>query len=412
VVLVEGRAGIGKTTMVQQFLEDAGSTRVLWASGDEGESRLPYAVLAQLLAELQNVAEPVARASIDTSGDPLMAGAQFLDQIGTLGDDESTVVVFDDAHWSHGPSLQASTFALRRLRSDRVLAIFVSRDDEPGLPEAVRRLAGERRLRIGGLDGRQLIELAVTLGVDGLSPQPAERLREHTGGNPLYARALLEELEHAVLRRPSGPLPAPRWFALLALGRLAACGADGRQLLEAAAHLAFCRGDGTGVVDALQSILTSTVWQQVDETGVVAWRELYAEALVTLDRLEEAENMLLQLEARAVPRGRISSLARAARVRGGLAAARNDPAAARRAFEDALEGVRQLAMPFERASVQEAYGRFLRRTGERRGTSDQLQAALATFTSLGASPFAERCRAELTAVACHAPTVRRRLMSS
>jgi hypothetical protein len=46
------------------------------------------------------------------------------------------------------------------------------------------------------------------------------RLREHTGGNPRHARALLEALpaDADVFRQNSQPLPTPRSFRMLAVG--------------------------------------------------------------------------------------------------------------------------------------------------------------------------------------------------
>jgi DNA-binding CsgD family transcriptional regulator len=807
VVVVEGPAGMGKTALLHRFFDTVEGMRVVRASGDEAEAALPYGVVAQVTAGLHDVTEPSARARIDLSAEPLVVGAELLDQIGTLSGREPLAVVVDDGQWADASSLQALTFALRRLQSDPILAIFVVRDGEHALPDGLRRLAGQHSLRLDGLDSHHLAELAAALGVDGVGPQAAERLRQHTGGNPLYARALLEELDPDVLRLPSGRLPAPRSFSSLVLGRLAACGPEGRALLEAAAvlgqpaplglaarlaelgdaataldqamgtrllapstpgvlpdvvfahplvqaaiyhdlgpvrrsvlhgraaalidgsaslehriaaalvedpalaaeveaqgraevgagaharaaahlvaaarlspdlsareglvldaaevllrdgsvaeaaalmaqtagfadsprrtyllgrvaflggrhadaeallmdawraeestvdsrlagpvaahlawlfslqmrldlvvqwatraieaghvyhrevpvrslimtslglagraeealalaasipdqdmgaaasaelvvgrglvrmwtddleaahadlsavaaspllpgmplvalgwlaeaefrlgawddsvvhanlavslvddtdqvwlgpfvhtmavwalaargdweraqahvrsagegaavlgdpagkgyaavaaaHLAFCRGDPTAVVDALQPIRSLPGWQQVEEPGVLRWAEVYADALVSLGRLREAEEVLDGLEAMAVPRARSSTLARAALARGRLATADNDPDGARRAFLGGLDHAEGLAMPFERALLNEALGRFLRRAGERRNAAVRLRAALEAFTVLGARPFADRCQTELDACGLSRP---------
>ncbi|MCF6476833.1 ATP-binding protein, partial [Nonomuraea sp. MG754425] len=47
-VVVEGPAGIGKTTLVQRFLKACGPAEVLSADGDEGERLLPYGTLTRL----------------------------------------------------------------------------------------------------------------------------------------------------------------------------------------------------------------------------------------------------------------------------------------------------------------------------------------------------------------------------
>ena len=49
ILLVEGEAGIGKTTLVERFLSELPAVRVLRASGDESESHVPFAMADQLL---------------------------------------------------------------------------------------------------------------------------------------------------------------------------------------------------------------------------------------------------------------------------------------------------------------------------------------------------------------------------
>ena len=93
------------------------------------------------------------------------------------------------------------------------------------------------RLRLGGLGVEELRELSTALGTGSLSPRAAKRLHEHTGGNPLHARALLEEIPAAVLQHSVNPLPAPRSFALLVLARLADCPPEAENLVIAASVL-------------------------------------------------------------------------------------------------------------------------------------------------------------------------------
>jgi ATP/maltotriose-dependent transcriptional regulator MalT len=120
-----------------------------------------------------------------------------------------------------------------------------------------------------------------------------------------------------------------------------------------------------------------------------------AEALVRLDRLEEAEAVLAPLEAIAAERRRLSSLAGAARVRGMLEVARGEASAAEAAFEAGLAHAAQVDMPFERALLEDAYGCFLRRKGERRRAFEHLGRAHRVYVQLGALPFIERVEREI-----------------
>lgn len=105
--------------------------------------------------------------------------------------------------------------------------------------------------------------------------------------------------------------------------------------------------------------------------------------------------------AAASAKGQPWSLARAARCRGLLA----DDGDFDGCFVEALVLHAQTAETFEAARTQLAYGERLRRARNRRGAREQLRAALGTFETLGAEPWAERARTELAA---SGETLRRR----
>jgi len=98
-----------------------------------------------------------------------------------------------------------------------------------------------------------------------------------------------------------------------------------------------------------------------------------------------------------VARAHRTRLAAAARCRGDLEAARRRTSAARAAYEEALRLGEGAGDALERAVAHLAYGRFLRRRGERRSAVVALRAAAGQLTALGAIPFLERCEAELAA---------------
>ena len=90
-------------------------------------------------------------------------------------------------------------------------------------------------------------------------------------------------------------------------------------------------------------------------------------------------------------------MARLARVRGRIEAAEGRSEEAETAFRNSWDCVEQLAMPFEEARIQLAYGGFLRRLGRRREAASQLLAAQRGLIDLGAEPYLERCERELAA---------------
>jgi DNA-binding CsgD family transcriptional regulator len=176
---------------------------------------------------------------------------------------------------------------------------------------------------------------------------------------------------------------------------------DSEQNLAAAglarAQLAAARGDHHGVLHALGPLLAITPREGIDEPGFWPWQDLYADALVSLGRIEEADAFLSPHETLAAERGRRSMLARLARVRGRLEAARGHAEAAETAFLGGLGQLVSVPMPFEQALLELAYGEFLRRTGRRRTAGDRLRSAQEQLAVLGAEPYLARCDRELAA---------------
>ncbi len=156
--------------------------------------------------------------------------------------------------------------AAKRLQHDRVAMIITSR---PG----ARHDGWERflldtdrctRIELDGLTADEVGELAHRHGVD-LDALQSRRLRDHTGGHPLYVTALLRELTPEQLRSPAGDLPAPRSLAAVILATLAALPPDARELAAALAVLGaptalVVGGQVAGVDDptaALEPLLAS-----------------------------------------------------------------------------------------------------------------------------------------------------------
>src|SRR4051812_13849350 len=96
-VIVEGPAGIGKTSLVERF---ADGVRARWASGDESETLVAFGVADQM----------VRRAGQRlVAGDHVAVGLELLALL--AGEDAPQAIVVDDAHWADEPSLRALLFA-------------------------------------------------------------------------------------------------------------------------------------------------------------------------------------------------------------------------------------------------------------------------------------------------------------
>ena len=101
IVVVEGPAGVGKTSLVRQFVASSGCT-VLHADGDEAESQLPFGTLERLVAELDH---PLAQRLASVARGPVLVpsamaiGAEFVGLLGELQTGLPIVLWLDDVHW-------------------------------------------------------------------------------------------------------------------------------------------------------------------------------------------------------------------------------------------------------------------------------------------------------------------------
>jgi DNA-binding CsgD family transcriptional regulator len=239
IALVEGPPGIGKSSLLQVLVGQVEDAHVLDASGTELEVAVSWGVVDQLV-RASGLDEAGLPAPLSELGpDAPTVGAGLVELFGTAFAGEPIVLVLDDAHWADLPSMQALTFALRRLRHDPLLALIGVRSEERArLPEGLLALASGPRgihLTLPGLHVGELADLARGWEVN-LSSAAAERMWAHTGGNPLHATALLDELDPAQLEQADEiPLPAPRSYGQLVLSRLAQCPLSTERLVAAAA---------------------------------------------------------------------------------------------------------------------------------------------------------------------------------
>lgn len=169
----------------------------------------------------------------------------------------------------------------------------------------------------------------------------------------------------------------------------------------ARANCAEAQSDYAGVLRALEPVVRLWPRRGVDEPGFWPWPDVYANALVMTNRVTEADEFLRPHEELVAARGHRSAAARLGYVRGRILAARGDLEAAADVFEDALERLKPLPLPYERARVNFAYGQSLRRAGKRRDADAVLQTSREGWAALGANTYVTRCDRELKAGGLH-----------
>jgi DNA-binding CsgD family transcriptional regulator len=195
ILVVRGEAGIGKTVLLEQLIEDATGCTVARATGVQADMELPFAGLQQLfgsmLGSLERLPDPQREAVEVAFGlrsgpapDRFEVGLAMLGLLAEAGEQEPVVCIVDDAQWLDQASARTLAFVARRLMAESVALVFALRDTADD-----QTFAGLPELVVGGLnneDSRGLLGLAITGRVD---ERVIDRIVAETRGNPL---ALLE----------------------------------------------------------------------------------------------------------------------------------------------------------------------------------------------------------------------------
>ena len=132
-----------------------------------------------------------------------------------------------------------------------------------------------------------------------------------------------------------------------------------------------------------------------EEPNLRWWRDDLAEALVRVERDDEAADLIARWETSASRLGRPRVVAQALRCRAHFAAAQGDTGRAISLLEEVASAHAEAADPFGRSRALLALGIARLRTRQKRAARSALDAALVGFEALGAVSWAASARAEL-----------------
>jgi DNA-binding CsgD family transcriptional regulator/tetratricopeptide (TPR) repeat protein len=232
VVLVSGEAGIGKSSLVHEFLGrlDRG-VRMLVGACDDLRTRRALGPLRDIARgtggplERALTAGPARRGGADAVfADDVFADDVFAAAVAELGLPPVTVLVVEDVHWVDDATVDVLRHLARRTSGRTGVLVLTYRPDEIGPDHPLRALLGElggvtvHRVRPGPLSERAVDAIVCGTGWDGA------QLHELTGGNPFFVSE--------ALATPVGTVPRTVSDAVLTrLGRLTpACRAALEQL--------------------------------------------------------------------------------------------------------------------------------------------------------------------------------------
>jgi DNA-binding CsgD family transcriptional regulator len=267
-LVIEGEAGIGKTTLWLAGLAQARDRgfAVLSARPVAAESVLAYASLADLLGGLDDpvwakLAAPQRLAMdrillrVDDDGaaiDQRAVAAGFLSAIEWQAEESPVLLAVDDLQWLDRSSARVLAFAARRLTGP--VGVLGTVRTEPGgpdaswlqlpHPDAVRRMAVPP-MSLGGLH----MMLSNRLGRS--FPRPAMVwIHQVSGGNPFYALELATTVDACISTPSETHLPAT--LAELVRAKIGDLDADAKDVLLAAACAAV------PTVDLLANVIGGT----------------------------------------------------------------------------------------------------------------------------------------------------------
>jgi DNA-binding CsgD family transcriptional regulator len=228
VLLLDGEAGIGKTSLWRSALAEEDPDGLLIARPTAAEAELSFAALGDLLADVLEEALPSLpapqRRGLEAAlllGDPAgrppdqrTIGTALLGVLRELSARRPLLVAIDDVQWLDPASRSALVFCARRLRDEPVRLLLTARTSvDHEQPAELALAAGDdrlTRLSLGPLSlgaVRSLLQKRLDAGFQ----RPVLRqLYETSGGNPFLALELARELARGKVDvGPGKPLPVP-----------------------------------------------------------------------------------------------------------------------------------------------------------------------------------------------------------
>ncbi|MBV6699299.1 AAA family ATPase [Kitasatospora aureofaciens] len=222
-VLIGGEAGVGKTRLLEEFLDRAGHgggvVTTLGSCLEVGAEGLPFAPLAGALRRLHRALGTELEAAAAGSEGHLArllpefgeADGEPNDEYGRarlfehtarlferLGAERTLVLAIEDLHWSDRSTRELFAYLVRTLHRARVLLIATYRTDDlhrrhplrPFLAE-LERLRTVQRLELERFGrGEVAAQLAGILGTAAPDRQLVDRIHRRSEGNPFFVEEL------------------------------------------------------------------------------------------------------------------------------------------------------------------------------------------------------------------------------
>jgi predicted ATPase len=186
-VLISGEAGVGKSVLLEEFAEELGEARWLWAGCDGLFTPAALGPLVDIANQMNGELLRLCRA--EAKRDQLYGA--LLRQLSDL--QTFTVVAIEDVHWADEATLDLLSYLGRRIQHLQVLLLVTYRDDGLLANNPLRLTLGAlasqratRRLSLPTLSAGGVATLAEGTGID------AAEIHRLTAGNPFFVTEVLQ----------------------------------------------------------------------------------------------------------------------------------------------------------------------------------------------------------------------------
>ncbi|MET3106545.1 DNA-binding CsgD family transcriptional regulator/tetratricopeptide (TPR) repeat protein [Oxalobacteraceae bacterium GrIS 1.18] len=179
-VLLFGEAGIGKTSVLTQFISNHPDCRVLSGGCEALYSPRPLGPLYDMAHELDASIQQL----IGLEGNRAELFSALLDQLQNR--QAATIMVIEDLHWADTATLDLVKFLTRRIHLIPTLLLLTFRDDELGAHHPLRSVLGDMpaksvtRIPLAALSENAVVELARQASCN------PHGIYKTTGGNPFF----------------------------------------------------------------------------------------------------------------------------------------------------------------------------------------------------------------------------------
>ncbi len=191
VVIISGEAGIGKTSLVEAFINKLkDKARILWGACDALFTPRPLGPLYDIASQFNNSLLNL----LNNQPERTTIFTRFLQNL-----QESklpNILIIEDVHWADESTLDLIKFLGRRTNRINSLFIITYRDDEIGPDHPLRFVLGDinsknlNKFKLSALTEKTVNELAALHGI--------KNLFQITGGNPFLITELLSNNNEGV----------------------------------------------------------------------------------------------------------------------------------------------------------------------------------------------------------------------